>query len=147
MESLEGLSLTTVLVAINGWLAIVAKNRYARWIERRKFRHFRILIIGRVIRELDNIWESVLNGDEHKPVVRASDLVVTALVDAGFISDEIPHIFTQACQDTRGRFGGLIGKLSQQFFDSRFIEAVKTFFEPDIRFGGGNGANDDTESK
>lgn len=147
MDAIEGLSLTTVLVAINGWLAILAKHRYARWIERRKFRHFRILIIGRVIRELDNIWESVLNGDEHKPVVRTSDLVVTALVDAGFVSTEIPRVFTQACQDTRGRFGGLIGKLSQQFFDSRFIVAVETFFEPDIRFGGNDGASDVTESK
>jgi|GEM_PF-5598722 len=142
MDAIDGLSLTTILAALNGWLAILAKKKYQQWLENRKFRHFRILVIGRIIRELDNIFNQVLDGQEIRPIIQSSDLVVAALIDAGFVPTEVPSVYKQAVQDSRGRFGGLLGKLSSQFFDDRFIEAVELFFEPNVRIGKGDERTD-----
>lgn len=142
MDSIESLSLTTVLAAINAWLAVLARRKYQDWLENRKFRHFRILVIGRIIHELDNIFNLVASGQEMRPIIRSSDLIVAALIDAGFAPTEVPVVYKQAVQDSRGRFGGLLGKLSLQFFDDRFVTAVEQFFEPNVRIGTDDGRKD-----
>ena len=90
MEDLNNASLTTILTLLNGWLLYVFKNAYHRWAERRKFRHFRVLVIGRIIQELDNVWEFLHAEQDHEPVVRISDLVVTTLVNAGLSAMRSP---------------------------------------------------------
>lgn len=139
MDVAVELNVAAVLAAVSAVAGAVARHFYLRWSEAGRYDHFRTLVIEKVMNELTDRWNSMYVTGELSRLVRVSDVVVSSLIDAGFDSREIPHLFAQACQDTRGRFTGLIKALNLKAIVEEtenypgFVRSVDEFFEPDLR--------------
>lgn len=130
---IESISFTALFSALAACLAIGVKKPYLDWVERRKFRHFQILVRGRIIFEIDNIRNLVIGDYPIRTIVKSSDVIIATLIDAGFPPSEVPAICMQALQSTRSTFSGSLGKLSADFYSERFIDHVSEFFELDVQ--------------
>lgn len=129
MDILDGISLNSVLVAANGWLAITAKAWIKRWLERRRYRHFRKLIFERAKDEVKLLYAAVVRMKQTESSTRLSDLVISALIDAGFVADEVERLTVLACHDTRGRFARLTARMAGDEFGKNVVDVFVAFFE------------------
>lgn len=121
MDYLEKIGLTLVFAPLGAFAGLWLREMYTRWRTHRRYNHFRVMVIGRVKRQLRDIHAYHQSGhqvtddrDYTRFGIRLSDTVLATLLDAGFTPAEAAENLTVACKDTHGRFSRFFRRLEQR---------------------------------